>query len=69
MALQVLGTGLQLFAAGNNVKPNVIGTVIVLPTALDAYRDRFLKAIEALSRVIRPAALAVTMSVTLRIAQ
>ncbi len=44
--LQVLTTGLQLFGAGDNVKPIVIGTVIVLAVVLDAYRDRFLKAIE-----------------------
>jgi len=29
-----------------NVKPIVIGAVIVLAVALDAYRDRFLKVIE-----------------------
>jgi hypothetical protein len=40
-------TGLQLFGAGDNVKPIVIGTVIVLAVVLDAYRDRFLKAIES----------------------
>jgi ribose transport system permease protein len=45
--LQVLSTGLQLFGAGDNVKPIVIGTVIVLAVVLDAYRDRFLKAIES----------------------
>ena len=44
---QVLTTGLQLFGAGDNVKPIVIGTVIVLAVVLDAYRDRFLKAIES----------------------
>jgi ribose transport system permease protein len=36
-----------LFGAGDNVKPIVIGTVIVLAVVLDAYRDRFLKAIES----------------------
>jgi len=45
--LQVLTTGLQLFGAGDNVKPIVIGTVIVLAVVLDAYRDRFLRAIES----------------------
>jgi len=45
--LQVLSTGLQLFGAGDNVKPIVIGTVIVLAVVLDAYRDRFLRAIES----------------------
>jgi ribose transport system permease protein len=45
--LQVLSTGLQLFGAGDNVKPIVIGTVIVLAVVLDAYRDRFLKAMES----------------------
>jgi len=36
-----------LFGAGDNVKPIVIGTVIVLAVVLDAYRDRFLRAIES----------------------
>jgi ribose transport system permease protein len=45
--LQVLSTGLQLFGAGDNVKPIVIGTVIVLAVVLDAYRDRFLRAMES----------------------
>jgi ribose transport system permease protein len=38
--IQVLSTGLQLFGVGDNVKPIVIGTVIVLAVVLDAYRDR-----------------------------
>ena len=45
--IQVLSTGLQLFGVGDNVKPIVIGTVIVLAVVLDAYRDRFLRAIES----------------------
>ena len=45
--LQVLATGLQLFGAGDNVKPIVIGAVIVLAVILDVYRDRLLKALEA----------------------
>ncbi len=44
--IQVLSTGLQLFGVGDNVKPIVIGTVIVLAVVLDAYRDRFLRAME-----------------------
>ncbi len=36
----------QLFGLGDNVKP-IIGIVIVLAVVLDAYRDRFLKAIES----------------------
>ena len=42
----MLSTGLQLFGVGDNVKPIVIGTVIVLAVVLDAYRDRFLRVIE-----------------------
>lgn len=45
--LQVLSTGLQLLGAGDNVKPIVIGAVIVLAVVLDVYRDRLLKALEA----------------------
>ena len=45
--LQAPTTRLQLFGAGDNVKPIVIGTVIVLAVVLDAYRDRFLKAKES----------------------
>ena len=45
--IQVLSTGLQLFGVGDNVKPIVIGTVIVLAVVLDAYRDRFLRVIES----------------------
>jgi ribose transport system permease protein len=44
--LQVLSTGLQLFGVGDNFKPIVIGTVIVLAVVLDTYRDRFLRSIE-----------------------
>ncbi len=44
--IQVLSTGLQLFGVGDNVKPIVIGTVIVLAVVLDAYRDRYLRVIE-----------------------
>lgn len=44
--LQVLSTGLQLFGIGDNFKPIVIGTVIVLAVVLDAYRDRFLRSLE-----------------------
>ena len=48
VALALFGcTGLQLLGAGDNVKPIVIGTVIVLAVVLDAYRDRFLRAIES----------------------
>ena len=45
--IQVLSTGLQLFGVGDNVKPIVIGTVIVLAVVLDAYRDRYLRVIES----------------------
>ena len=38
-----------MFGVGDNVKPIVIGTVIVLAVVLDAYRDRFLRAIESRS--------------------
>jgi ribose transport system permease protein len=44
--LQVLSTGLQLFGIGDNFKPIVIGTVIVLAVVLDTYRNRFLSSIE-----------------------
>jgi ribose transport system permease protein len=44
--LQVLSTGLQLFGIGDNFKPIVIGTVIVLAVVLDTYRDRYLRSIE-----------------------
>ena len=44
--IQVLSPGLQLFGVGDNVKPIVIGTVIVLAVVLDAYRDRYLRVIE-----------------------
>ena len=55
--IQVLSTGLQLFGVGDNVKPIVIGTVIVLAVVLDAYRDRYLRVIEfAVRRRVRPAA-------------
>jgi ribose transport system permease protein len=35
-----------LFGVGDNFKPIVIGTVIVLAVVLDTYRDRFLRSIE-----------------------
>jgi ribose transport system permease protein len=44
--LQVLSTGLQMFGIGDNFKPIVIGTVIVLAVVLDAYRNRYLRSIE-----------------------
>ncbi|MDR3496397.1 MAG: ABC transporter permease [Ancalomicrobiaceae bacterium] len=44
--LQVLSTGLQLLGAEDNVKPIVIGTVIVLAVVLDAYRNRLLRIME-----------------------
>ncbi len=46
--IQVFLTGLQFFGVGYNVKPIVIGTVIVLAVVFDAYRDRFMKAIESM---------------------
>jgi ribose transport system permease protein len=45
--LQVLSTGLQLFGIGDNFKPIVIGTVIVLAVVLDVYRDRYLRSLES----------------------
>jgi ribose transport system permease protein len=45
--LQVLSTGLQLFGIGDNFKPIVIGTVIVLAVVLDTYRDRYLRSLES----------------------
>ena len=45
--LQVLSTGLQLFGVGDNFKPIVIGTVIVLAVVLDTYRDRYLRVVES----------------------
>ena len=45
--VQVLSTGLQLLVVGDNVKPIVIGVVIVPAVALDACRDQLLKAIES----------------------
>lgn len=45
--LQVLSTGLQLMGADDNVKPIVIGAVIVLAVILDAYRGRYLRKLEA----------------------
>jgi ribose transport system permease protein len=44
--LQVLSTGLQLLGAEDNVKPIVIGAVIVLAVILDTYRNRLLRALE-----------------------
>ncbi|WP_237153944.1 ABC transporter permease [Oryzibacter oryziterrae] len=44
--LQVLSTGLQLLGAEDNVKPIVIGTVIVLAVVLDTYRNRLLRILE-----------------------
>lgn len=44
--LQVLSTGLQLLGAGDNVKPIVIGAVIVLAVILDTYRSRALRFLE-----------------------
>ena len=46
--LQVLSTGLQLFGVGDNFKPIVIGTVIVLAVVLDTYRDRYLRSMPEL---------------------
>ena len=44
--LQVLSTGLQLFGADDNVKPIVIGSVIVLAVVFDTYRGRLLRRLE-----------------------
>ena len=44
--LQVLNTGLQLLGVGDNFKPIVIGSVVVLAVILDTYRERFLRRIE-----------------------
>jgi ribose transport system permease protein len=44
--LQVLSTGLQLFGVGDNFKPIIIGSVIVLAVILDVYRERFLRMAE-----------------------
>ena len=43
----MLATGLQLLGAEDNVKPIVIGTVIVLAVVLDTYRNRYLRKLEA----------------------
>jgi ribose transport system permease protein len=43
----VLSTGLQLLGAEDNVKPIVIGTVIVLAVILDTYCNKFLRAMES----------------------
>ena len=45
--LQVLSTGLQLLGAEDNVKPIVIGAVIVLAVILDTYRNKFLRVMES----------------------
>jgi ribose/xylose/arabinose/galactoside ABC-type transport system permease subunit len=37
----------KLFGIGDNFKPIVIGTVIVLAVVLDAYRDRYLRRLES----------------------
>ncbi len=44
--LQVLTTGLQLLGVGDNFKPVVIGTVVVLAVILDTYRARALRNLE-----------------------
>jgi ribose transport system permease protein len=44
--LQVLSTGLQLFGADDNIKPIVIGAVIVSAVVLDTYRGRLLRVLE-----------------------
>lgn len=44
--LQVLSTGLQLLGADDNLKPIVIGAVIVLAVVLDTYRGRLLQKLE-----------------------
>lgn len=44
--LQVLSTGLQLLGADDNVKPIVIGAVIVLAVIGDSYRGKLLGILE-----------------------
>ena len=44
--LQVLSTGLQLLGADDNIKPIVIGAVIVLAVILDTYREKLLRMLE-----------------------
>lgn len=44
--LQVLNTGLQLLGVGDNFKPVVIGSVIVLAVIIDVYRARALRRLE-----------------------
>jgi ribose transport system permease protein len=44
--LQVLSTGLQLLGADDNVKPIVIGAVIVLAVIGDSYRGKWLHKLE-----------------------
>lgn len=44
--LQVLSTGLQLLGADDNVKPIVIGAVIVLAVIGDSYRGKLLRRLE-----------------------
>jgi ribose transport system permease protein len=44
--LQVLSTGLQLLGADDNIKPIVIGAVIVLAVILDSYRGRLMRILE-----------------------
>jgi len=44
--LQVLSTGLQLLGADDNIKPIVIGAVIVLAVILDSYRGRLMRMLE-----------------------
>lgn len=43
--LQVLATGLQLLGIGDNYKPIIIGTVIILAVIVDTYRERLLRRI------------------------
>jgi ribose transport system permease protein len=45
--LQVLSTGLQLQGVGDNFKPIVIGSVIILAVILDTYRERLLRSFHA----------------------
>jgi len=45
--LQLLSTGLELFGVSDNFKLIAIGAVIVLAVLPDAYRGRFLRALEA----------------------
>ncbi|ASW10364.1 ABC transporter permease [Rhizobium sp. 11515TR] len=45
--LQVLSTGLQLLGADDNIKPIVIGAVIVLAVILDSYRGRLMRILES----------------------